>query len=118
MDLQEMFDRVVTHLLTQNARSSHFLKTGEQCLYRGPEGRMCAIGCLIPDEIYNPEMEVGFEDLLERPAIKELFPTRKHECLGLRLQMIHDRDEPSEWRHSLQQTATKYELAFNPPAES
>ena len=25
-----------------------------QCVYRGPNNKRCAIGCLIPDEIYDP----------------------------------------------------------------
>lgn len=42
------------------------------CLYRTPEGNKCAVGCLIPDEVYTPDMEgVGIDSLLdcgERPV--------------------------------------------------
>ena len=27
------------------------------CRYRGPDGTACAVGCLIPDELYDPLIE-------------------------------------------------------------
>lgn len=27
------------------------------CMYRAPNGSKCAVGCQIPDELYDPEME-------------------------------------------------------------
>lgn len=53
MELQEAFDTVVTHLYTQKKRAF----TSSSCLYRTPEGLKCAAGCLIPDELYDIEME-------------------------------------------------------------
>jgi len=52
---QEVFDKVLTHLRKQGgvAVSS---ENGE-CSYRGTAGSMCALGCLILDEYYLPEME-------------------------------------------------------------
>ena len=32
-------------------------ETDKRCMYRGPNGTKCAVGCLIPDEMYLPEME-------------------------------------------------------------
>lgn len=29
----------------------------EGCMYRTPEGRKCAVGCLIPDGLYDSDME-------------------------------------------------------------
>lgn len=56
MTKQETFDIVVAHLRRQGQKSK--LKTGKiKCLYRGPRGLKCAAGCLIPDELYSPEME-------------------------------------------------------------
>ena len=49
--LQEVFDRVASHLLTQSARS--LLPDGSGCAYRGANGRMCAVGCLIADYEYE-----------------------------------------------------------------
>ncbi len=52
-ECQAVFDKVVKHLLTQKRRSE-----GKQgCAYRGKDGDMCAVGCLISDKAYDPEIE-------------------------------------------------------------
>ena len=53
MKKQEVFNKVAAHLLAQGKPA---LK-GEDCVYRSKDGLKCAIGCLIPDENYTPEME-------------------------------------------------------------
>ncbi len=50
---QQIFDTVARHLHQQRGRSVD----GVQCLYRGPGDLKCAVGCLIPDELYTPDME-------------------------------------------------------------
>lgn len=61
MTLQETFDFVANHLLRQGCRSmlEEDLESGVMitCAYRGSEGRMCAVGCLIPDDLYTIDME-------------------------------------------------------------
>jgi hypothetical protein len=54
MNNQEIFDYVVAHFIKQGHRS---IEPGSGCLYRAPNGDMCAIGCLIKDEAYGPELE-------------------------------------------------------------
>lgn len=60
---QEVFDHVIEHLVTQGKRCYHLngdVEEGVQheiCLYRSPEGMSCAVGCLISDEEYHPDME-------------------------------------------------------------
>jgi hypothetical protein len=54
MTKQEIFDKVATHLFTQGMRS---IDSEERCCYRGPNNTSCAIGCLIPDENYDKNME-------------------------------------------------------------
>jgi hypothetical protein len=58
---QEVFDKVVTHLIAQGVPSQSVVEDAEVdvpvCLYRGPEGAKCAVGCLIPDDIYHSDME-------------------------------------------------------------
>lgn len=54
MTNQEIFDKVATHLLSQGKRSA---LGGVGCAYRGDGGLQCAIGCLIPDELYRYELE-------------------------------------------------------------
>jgi hypothetical protein len=58
MELQQIFDVVKTHLKNQEMPSTYRSKNG--CLggaYRNSLGQKCAVGCLIPDEKYKPEIE-------------------------------------------------------------
>lgn len=80
MNNQEAFDKVVAHLKTQKKRSTESLslKAGDKCLYRGPNGLKCAIGCLIPDELYDNNMDYGgnssIQHALEKnPALAKYF---------------------------------------------
>lgn len=85
MDKQEIFEKVATHLFTQGERAMGI----EVCQYRADNGRMCAVGCLIPDELYNPRME-------ENDAITIIgnFPLpnyfKKNKMLLDALQSVHD----------------------------
>ena len=54
MTQQEIFDTVLEHLRKQGKAS---LSTEGDCTYRGPDGTSCAVGCLIPDELYDPLIE-------------------------------------------------------------
>lgn len=59
---QEAFTKMVNHLTKQQGRS--FGLAG-LCMYRSPDGLMCAVGCLIPDEQYVPQMDgMGGADIL------------------------------------------------------
>lgn len=58
MDRQEIFDKVAQHLITQGKPSASYDNEGiKHCLYRGPDGTKCAVGCLIPDEEYSKDIE-------------------------------------------------------------
>lgn len=67
MTEQEIFDKVVRHLIAQGEQAVD-PATG-RCQYRAPGGLKCAIGCLIPDELYEPEMDgemaLSASDVLE-----------------------------------------------------
>jgi hypothetical protein len=58
---QEIFDTVAKHLIAQGKQSLLPQVAGDSeyngCAYRGENGTKCAIGCLIPDELYNPIIE-------------------------------------------------------------
>lgn len=59
---QDIFNKVVTHLLTQNEMSVAYRASGDpnikgMCAYRGKDGLKCAVGCLIEDDEYLPIME-------------------------------------------------------------
>lgn len=66
----------------------------ETCLYRGPEGRKCAVGMFIPDSEYSASMEtISAEGLIERHSyIAKSFPlnTRRMDML----QAVHDGSHP------------------------
>ena len=99
MNKQETFDKVAKHLLTQNAKSVN----GGRCSYRGAEGRMCAVGCLIDDEHYSPALEgchVWFPDV--RTALsKSGVPNEVVGTLLDALKTIHDCYPLEDWRAEL-----------------
>jgi hypothetical protein len=90
MEAQEIFDTVATHLLKQGRRTTN-PDIPEMCVYRGANGTKCAVGVLIPDEVYDPMMEgrtvVG---LLSHPEFKIPRWMWNNETLLIELQNVHD----------------------------
>jgi hypothetical protein len=45
---------------------------GAACMYRAPNGRKCAAGQLIPDELYNPDIEGGsfYQPIMDKEITK------------------------------------------------
>jgi hypothetical protein len=86
--LQEIFNIVSAHLLTQIKRSIKRLNSSyfSACAYRGNEGLKCAAGVLIPDDQYEPEMECKFWDEL----VKANYVENKFVEEIAELQCIHD----------------------------
>lgn len=119
MILQTVFDTVAKHLLTQNAKS---LSDHETCVYRSKSGLKCAVGCLIADEYYHPELEGGsvynldvvvavmatIDPLQTLPIVEreEIARLLRH------LQKIHDSFEPETWPMHLVDLASKFKLTF------
>jgi len=63
-NLQEVFDTAAKHLITQGRPAvpedgEEALRAPSRCLYRTAAGLKCAVGCLIPDTHYDPEIEGG-----------------------------------------------------------
>ena len=54
MTRQEIFDKVVAHFAVQGQEAAAEYGV---CMYRTPGGRKCAIGALIPDEVYSRSLE-------------------------------------------------------------
>jgi hypothetical protein len=90
--MQQEFDAVVEHLYKQGRPS----KKLAGCFYRNDKGLSCAVGCRIPDNVYDPKMDapdygdstlheliLNFEETLpvEIVAYKEMFAE---------LQELHD----------------------------
>lgn len=109
--LEQIFQRVKTHLLTQNAKSMHNRKiegipsSTAQCVYRSPDGLKCAVGCLIADEHYKPELEglAALGKAVSNALIASGIPMNDHQTQRLvsYLQRLHDDYEPKEWAKEL-----------------
>lgn len=112
--LQEIFDRVAEHLLRQNAKAQ---SADGYCRYRAADGRMRAVGVLIPDELYYEELEgQGVLCIPEsiRAAIwdmpKDFLASEAHSRYLRELQRIHDLKPTETWRPELQAFADRYGL--------
>lgn len=53
LDRQKTFDTVVQHLRAQGQQAI----VDGSCCYRTADGLKCAVGALIPDEAYTPDIE-------------------------------------------------------------
>ena len=134
---EEIFDYVESHLKNQGQRSIHLsgdlarfdgspaalrLLVDAACAYRGEGGTMCAVGCLLADDEYDPGMEgcavdeladpdelcAGLDDdcdgcincLASSTTISPGFPDRliPHRRMLADLQGLHDR--VSSWSSS------------------
>lgn len=85
---QEVFDIVVNHLFTQGRPAYDGV---QGCMYRAPDGLRCAVGVLIPDDLYDPEFETNSSDKVIHDLFKSgLADWREHEKLLLALQDAHD----------------------------
>lgn len=117
MTPQEIFETAAQHLLGQNQRA---VDPGTvNCAYRTSNGLQCAVGCLIPDELYDRRMEgwgvvhidgempsdgvVTLNRVLEEAFGRELDNTDK--AVLRELQNIHDDAEPHQWKQKLQNMA-------------
>ena len=126
-DKQEIFDTVAVHLLTQNAKSLAGNKAikntsfEDNCLYRNDFGQKCAIGCLIPDELYDTGLEYhsAYElvqlatDLIDDPEIFKPFivwDTPEVRDLLCDLQGVHDVEKIEDWPTELARVAFEYKL--------
>lgn len=110
MTLQEIFDKVAAHLLTQKKQS---LDAEDMlCQYRGHSGMMCAVGCLIPDKFYDSEMEGKVAS--EIPyyfGMRDILPnTTASHALLIALQNVHDRTHEDVWKPNLASVAATFSL--------
>lgn len=122
--IQNLFDKAVTHLLTQGRRSLEY----GACSYRGAHGDKCAIGALIDDKVYHPEIEgTVFHPEIEGRAVSyEQVQTLVAESNGFKvedltvqdwetltiLQEVHDMFEPIKWEEKLKVVAEQYNLTM------
>lgn len=85
---QEVFDVAVEGVILQGGPSTN---TVGWCLYRGDGGRACAVGQLIPDDLYAPELEGNKITLIVKSSRGSISASlREHGRLLMTLQGIHD----------------------------
>lgn len=130
---REIFERVRAHLLKQNARSGIVVtdEDGEdstECRYRGPDGMMCAVGCLITDEAYDEAMESALVPGVENGVWVSLGPTSsvaavsalnasgipaRYSTMRLlyNLQSLHDSSPVVNWKSKLDEMAGEFNAA-------
>lgn len=117
MTEQEIFDKVVTHLLTQGRQSLVDENLFGGCAYRGHDGTKCAVGCLISDEAYVPALEgqgVYQDDVraaLAASGVDVVGSSRKFDLLCY-LQDLHDYSAPINWAHELEGVAHTFGLSM------
>ena len=113
---QETFNTVAQHLLTQRVKS----QTGLLCRYRSQVDNhtvACAIGCLIKDEFYDPDLEqqemynIDVIEAVQKSLDTVLVPDDVS-FLAV-LQTIHDLKEPNTWFLELSGFAAAHRLEFN-----
>ena len=94
MTNQDVFDAVVEHLAIQGRQS---LTAAETCGYRGSGGDKCAVGVLIPDGIYEQDLEGEHvkKIIKNHPKIKKIFSGVSIPLL-MQLQQIHD--DKNNWQ--------------------
>ena len=130
---QEIYDTVLTHLRKQGCAAK---SASDKCRYRGLGGTACAVGCLIPDDLYDPRIEG-----LSAPSIMagRIPPYRASEALDMlpiaariashigaehtpllaALQNVHDGVLAYHglpvWEDSMRLVAGKFNLKDTPP---
>ena len=112
MDTQQAFEMAVKHLRKQGRRSLQY--GAITCMYRIPEsGLKCAVGALIPDELYQESFEgVGIVRLIDTfDEINKLFENVNFKLLE-DLQNIHDNYEVTNWENELQELSIVYGLTM------
>lgn len=104
---QEIFDLAAPGLLKQGKRS---LNPDGDCAYRGQDGLKCAIGLLIPDDLYQPGFEGAAAFALPTDAMTACGLWRHSDILAA-LQHLHDNTPPDAWAYNLLTLAERFNLS-------
>jgi len=99
--LDAIIQHVARHLILQNQRSYD-----EDCKYKS-EGLSCAVGCLVSDEEYDPEMEGA---AIRDKRFDKFGIGAQRRALLNSLQLVHDSMMPYEWHNELMSVCNQYGL--------
>jgi hypothetical protein len=120
-EAQDIFNRVKNHLLTQKTQSNGGNFTNS-CAYRGKNNTTCAVGCLIPDELYVATIEnatvlnsirkndLKYDNAKKLHEILTKLGLIKHYKLLQDLQNIHDSYSVNNWEYALKCCANRHNL--------
>jgi hypothetical protein len=115
---QELFETVVNHLRKQNEKSHKLIDDKNYaCLYRSDTGMKCAVGCLIPDDKYSPNMEEkNLYALVYNKENEGVLPSDlkaeflNHFKLLSDLQTLHDNSKIQNWESGFVTLANRYSV--------
>lgn len=120
--LQQLFNRAWEGLKSQGFERSVVVPRGgygNRCVYRGDEGRRCAVGWLIEDKNYHPNFDLdsfSVRDVVLEGGIGDLDPSlSKEDCREVSflqaLQEAHDgADDPDRMQVRLREVAMEFDL--------
>lgn len=121
MTPQEIFDTVAVALVKQGRPSIKAKRTwSHSCAYRGDDGAKCAVGHLIPDEHYTPEIEGSGVSCPYMQPVLEALGLSAHRPLLSAMQGAHDATANMcvddkvwlvEWAKDMRQVAQQHNLS-------
>ena len=110
MTPQEIFTKSVTFIMQQGRKSA----TSLGCLYAGPKGRACAVGCLLDRDLGAQMDQQAVSDIdwivqaVHNEEVDLDLPAWVPEQVALlgRLQLAHDQAASCDFREQFWQSAT------------
>jgi hypothetical protein len=115
---RDIYERVRTHLLTQRAVSED---ENGSCRLRSGNGRKCAIGSLVADDVYQPEIEgIGisyYRHAKDGSLLRALYASEVNAYdpdiveLLIELEEVHDDFDVEEWPSLLAQVGKRHAFA-------
>lgn len=117
---QQIFDTVLTKLREQGVASE---TSDGQCLYRGPNGLKCAVGHLIPDNVFKRDWEHRNAGTLPDEAYQAMGVALSDRAFLIELQDVHDFTLGGDhgwagnlvrWEESMRRIAGVHGLTYTP----